>query len=538
MAQDLDVKIGAQFVGGKAFNQAKKEIGGLEGAAAALGKRLAGALSVYAIVDFAKKSIEAFAKDQAAAKALELQLQNTGNAFATADVEYFIQKTQKLTGVLDDNLRPAFQTLLTSSQSVIDSQKALAVALDISAATGKPLEEVSAALAKGYTGQTTAIQRLGVGIDDTTLKSGNMNKILGELQSKFSGQAQTRVKTFAGQIDQLKVAANDASEIIGKSLVDSITKLAGSDGDVTKVADAITSIATATGDAIYGLTSLIKKISELPGAQGFLGKLFDLKSTPVGILASYGKAQRQQDMAKGKSNFQYSLGAGAAGEIAAKKQVQIEKDRTKAIQTQNKLLADQTKTKKASALFDIDQIQIMAALQGQLSDNEKLRLQLQMALLQGNAAEADRLSNELAKSQLLTTGLAAAIANLPPALNPFKEFPNYINDILRQLMQLQDAMNKLKMPDLSQQTAISGLSPFAAAFGFPSTQAAADFRAMERSPYSPNVNVGFNNQGMPITVQVQLDGRTIAESTTDYQLNNSMSGSFSTIGSNGRVRDY
>ena len=45
MAQDLDVKIGAQFVGGKAFDQAKKQIGGLEGAAAALGKRLAGALS-------------------------------------------------------------------------------------------------------------------------------------------------------------------------------------------------------------------------------------------------------------------------------------------------------------------------------------------------------------------------------------------------------------------------------------------------------------------------------------------------------------
>lgn len=538
MAQDLDVKIGAQFVGGKAFDQAKKQIGGLEGAAAALGKRLAGALSVYAVANYAKKSIEAFAKDQAAAKALELQLQNTGNAFATADVEYFIQKTQKLTGVLDDNLRPAFQTLLTSSQSVIDSQKALAVALDISAATGKPLEEVSAALAKGYTGQTTAIQRLGVGIDATTLKSGNMNKILDELQSKFSGQAQARVKTFAGQIDQLKVAANDASEIIGKSLVDSITKLAGSDGDVTKVADAITSIATATGDAIYGLTSLIKKISELPGAQGFLGKLFDLKSTPVGILASYGKAQRQQDMAKGKSTFEYSLGAGAGAEIAAQKQKQIEKDRLALLAKQNKLIADQNKTKKAGTLFDIDQIQILAALQGKLSDNEKLRLQLQMALLQGNATESDRLSNELAKSQLLTTGLAAAIANLPPALNPFKEFPNYINDLLRQLALLQDAMNKLKMPDFTQQVSGGALTASAAAFGFQTNTAYQAFRAGERANYSSDMGIGSNAQSQPIVVQVQLDGRTVSETVTDYQLNNSMSGSFASIGSNGRVRDY
>ena len=77
-----------------------------------------------------------------------------------------------------------------------------------------------------------------------------------------------------------------------------------------------------------------------------------------------------------------------------------------------------------------------------------------------------------------------------------------------------------------------------AAFGFQTNTAYQAFRAGEQSSYSPNVNVGFNNQGMPITVQVQLDGRTIAESTTDYQLNNSMSGSFASIGSNGRVRDY
>ena len=193
---------------------------------------------------------------------------------------------------------------------------------------------------------------------------------------------------------------------------------------------------------------------------------------------------------------------------------------------------------KGSNLLDLEQIQILAALQGKLSDNEKLRLQLQFALITGNAAEADRLSNELAKSQLLTTGLATAIANLPPALNPFKEFPNYINDLLRQLALLQDAMNKLKMPDFTQQVSGGALTASAAAFGFQTNTAYQAFRAGERASYSPDVNVGFNNQGMPITVQVQLDGRTIAESTTDYQLNNSMSGSFASIGSNGRVRDY
>ena len=504
MAQDLDVKIGAQFVGGKAFDQAKKQIGGLEGAAAALGKRLAGALSVYAVANYAKKSIEAFAKDQAAAKALELQLQNTGNAFATADVEYFIQKTQKLTGVLDDQLRPAFQTLLTSSMSVIDSQKALTVALDISAATGRSVEEVSAALAKGYTGQTTAIQRLGVGIDAATLKTGDMNKILGALQEKFSGQASARVQTFAGQMDILKTSAANASEIIGQNLVEAFMKLSGSENNINALGDGLESFATKIGNIIYLVGNLIEKIKHIP----FIGKALEflVANNLFSQLSKMGEQARQADLAKQKTPaFTYSLGAGAAGEIAASKQKQIEKDRLALLAKQNKLIADQNKTKKAGTLFDIDKIQVIAALQGQISDNEKLRLQLQFALLTNNAAEADRLSNELAKSQLLTTGLAAAIANLPPALNPFKEFPSYINDLLRQLALLQDAMNKFKMPDFTQQVSGGALTASAAAFGFQTNTAYQAFRAGEQSSYSPNVNVGFNNQGMPITVQVQLD---------------------------------
>lgn len=543
--QDIDIKIGAQFVGGKAFDNARKQIGGIEGAAASLAKKLLGAFSVYKILEFGKKSVEAFAKDEAAAKALEIQLKNTGNAFATADVEYFIQKTQKLTGVLDDDLRPAFQSILTSSGSVIDAQKALGVALDVAAATGNSVVEVSQALAKGYTGQTTAIQRLGVGIDKATLASGDMNKILDALSTKFAGQAQERVKTFAGQLDLLKVSANNASEIIGKDLVDSMSMLAGSEGDIRALTAAIEEFATKIGDAIYGVSSLISEFKKLPGVGQSLDFLLNNKIIgPFALLnqlSDIGKQQKQKDLAKRTSTFTYSLGAGATGEIAAQKQKQIEKDRLKLLKDQNKAIKDQASIKKGNALFDMQQIQIMAALQGKLTDEEKLRLALQLAIIQGNVTEVDRLSAELAKSQLLTTGLATAIANLPPALNPFKEFPNYINDILRQILMLQDALNKLKMPDLVASTA-GALTASAQAMGFASNEAYQSFRAGERSSYSPNVAIGMNAAGTTI-VNVTVDGSVISQGDlTDAirssLLDQSASGSFSTIGSNGRVRDY
>jgi hypothetical protein len=74
-----------------------------------------------------------------------------------------------------------------------------------------------------------------------------------------------------------------------------------------------------------------------------------------------------------------------------------------------------------------------------------------MALLQDNASEADRLSNLLAISQLQTTGLAFAIKNLPPALNPLQDYPNYVNKAISDISLIQDALNKLKAPVLTVQ---------------------------------------------------------------------------------------
>jgi hypothetical protein len=136
----------------------------------------------------------------------------------------------------------------------------------------------------------------------------------------------------------------------------------------------------------------------------------------------------------------FAEGAAARAAADAKKAAA---EQLKATKAQTKALQDQGKLNKAKTLFDIDQIQILAALQGKVTAEEKLRLSLQMALLQGNASEAERLSKELAISQLKTTNLALAISNLPKALNPFAGWGKEIDDLIKKILEMLGLLAKI-----------------------------------------------------------------------------------------------
>lgn len=513
----------------KGAKSAKSDLDNLAGSA----KKLAGAFGVAfglgRVKSFAAASIKAYAADQAAAKSLEIQLKNTGNAFATDSVEAYIASLQKTYRVLDDNLRPAYQTLLTSTGSVIDTQKALNVALDISAATGKSLEEVSSALAKGYNGQTTAIQRLGVGIDKTTLASGDMNKILDVLSGKFKGQASAAAETYQGKLNALSIASANVKEIIGKSLVDSLSLL-GKDETINTLTAEMEAFATQIGDVIYGLGVMLSK---LEGVAKFIPKGDTsgyLMAIPVvgaylEALANSGAKARAQANAP-TSNFTYSLGAGAAGEIAKAKQAQIEKERLAALKKQTALQQAQLKAqkeaaalKKSQGVLDIQQAGILIALQGKISENEKLRLELQLALLTGNAKEADRLSNALLLSQSQLTGLASFIANLPKALNPFADYPSYIQMALAELAKLQAAQNSLginqnaapvKTLEQARVEAVAGVARVTDIYT----------SLMDKIANTNKVSADTPN----ITVQVEVGGQQLTDIVTNQQINNSASG--------------
>jgi hypothetical protein len=176
-----------------------------------------------ALVEATKNAIA----DEEAQKNLALTLQNTTKATDAqiAAVESYITQTSLSKGITDDVLRPAFERLSRSTKDVEESQKLLNIALDISTATGKPLETVANALGKAYDGNAAALGKLGLGIDSNILKSGDMNAITKALAENFGGFASQRAETFSGKMDRLKIAFDEGKETIGGFVLDAITPL-------------------------------------------------------------------------------------------------------------------------------------------------------------------------------------------------------------------------------------------------------------------------------------------------------------------------
>ena len=116
--------------------------------------------------------------------------------------------------------------MVRATKDVEEAQKLQSLALDISAGSGKSLESVSNALAKAAEGQTTALGKLGVGIDAADLKTMSLDKITKTLSDTFGGQAQAKTETYQGKMDKLKVAFDEAKESVGTALLPIITKMA------------------------------------------------------------------------------------------------------------------------------------------------------------------------------------------------------------------------------------------------------------------------------------------------------------------------
>ena len=398
----------------KGLKKGKKEVSAFEKQIKSFAKVFAAAFSVNALTNFSRKAVQAFMADEKAAKSLEQQLKNTGYQFSGPAVEMYIANLQKTTGVLDDQLRPAFQQLLTVTGSLTTSQDALNTALNISAATGRSLTEVTSALSRGYAGNTTGLSRLGAGLSKTLLKTNDMNLIMGELNKKFAGQSAARLTTYAGKMDLLTAAAANAQEIIGKSLLDALTAL-GDDNSIEGLTKNMEDFATATGDVIYGLGIVAKKIKELTTIPG-LGSLFDIRNIPV-IGAYLGGLQQIGQNARERNNSQFNtVVRPSTAEIAT--QLKLLKAKKDELAILNKKNAADKNVEELKKKFDIERIGLTVALNAAVDEETKLRIRAQLAILDNNDALAKKILEEM-KAAEAAKKLADAANKAAMALGTF-----------------------------------------------------------------------------------------------------------------------
>jgi len=431
----------------KGFKQAESAVNRLENGAKSLAKTLGVAFSARAVVQFGQASVKAFVADDNAARSLGVTLKNLGLETGNTSIYIndMISRLEKQTGVLDDQLRPAMDRLLRATGSITKSQTLLNLALDISAGTGKDLTTVSQGLQKAYLGNNASLGRLGVGLSKAELTSSSFEEIQVRLTKLFAGQASSAAASYAGQLNILAIASNNVKEIIGKGLVDALISI-GENQSVSNLATQMETVATNTADVIRGVGLIVASLKKLPGT-GFFDSFFKFadKYNLISIVGKSGaQSRRAAEVAKGKNPIQSgsylnkakptpvdtAAAKAAAASLAAQK---------KAL----KLTQDAQKLSRAGSIFDLKQIEITAALKGNLTEEERVRLQLLLAVEQGNVDKADELTKKLKIIQDQNTALAAAIAALPTAGNPFADADNGQKVLAQDIIDTRDGLKDL-----------------------------------------------------------------------------------------------
>lgn len=196
----------------KGINKATKDIAkftrGVKGIAGALGI----GLGIGALVSGLREVGQAASEDVRSQALLATQLRNTTGATSEqiAGIEKVIQAMQMQVGIADDELRPAYASLVRATGDVNRAQSLLALSADIAAGTGKDLASVSVAVGKAAAGQTTSLYRLVPALKGSA-------DWAGEAKKQFAGMAETAAMN--DPFKQINIIFGEMQEQIGMKLL-------------------------------------------------------------------------------------------------------------------------------------------------------------------------------------------------------------------------------------------------------------------------------------------------------------------------------
>lgn len=535
---ELRIPIIGEFKGKKAFGDANKSTNALDKSVKRLGKSLAAVFGAQQLLKFAKNASKAFIEDEKAANRLATAVKNLGLEFETPRIERFISDLSRATGVTDDQLRPAMQRLLQTTGSVTKAQELLAQATDISAGSGVDYETVVSDLSKAYVGQTRGLTKYALGVSVAELKNMKFAEVQERLNKAFSGANAEYLTTYAGKLQLITTAAGEASETIGKSLVESLVSVFAA-GDTTNFVNQIDTLATKIADTVAAVVFGFQKLYVLTSDRAILASFNPFDDYEKNALAAIEAAEKAAKFRRNMPSMGYQ-GSQAVGiyatpaQIAARKKSEAdaakrERDRAamakKTLDTQKQ----QNALLKASKTLNLEAISIEAALKGKISETDRLSLELQKAILAGNATLATQVSDQLQAAIKSNNELRQSLLTTPEAPNPFR---NWKVPEMGPLGGLAAGVIAGVNPNQVYPEPVMPVAPVAPpAFNVP--QYAAD----SLTQYGPlgglaaGVIAGVNMQ--PPSVTVVLDSKEITSIVTETQTNNTLSGSFGSLNRSG-----
>jgi hypothetical protein len=519
---DLKIDIATVFSGKKAFGQAETATQKLTGSVKSLGRALGVTFGAALAVNYLKRSaraaVEAQAQTDRLTKLLRVTVMATDDQIRAIDEQS--TALERLGVVTKGNIQQVQSQLATFNLQTTTIQALTPAILDYvtaekgATATTADFKSMTNGLAQALNGNFASLTRVGFVIDDVTrktIKNGNESErvaaIVGVLDSTYKGFNESLRDTPVGQMQLLTNAAEDALTVIGGGLLEALGAAGGS-GGLTASLEGIAKLAATISDLFVGIGRTTAALR--PFFDG--SNLFSAIAQYRRITADF----REQDRLAG-------LGSGITPAISAelkkaaveKASLKLSKEKTKAITKQTKAIKEQTALQKANTLFDLEKTQIIAALNGEISKDERRRLELQLAILTGNTDEASKLAGQLAKSQGLTQEMVNFLRDLPDAKNPFSAWQSYLDQIEAQVRRIAGG---------GVGGGGTGGSGFVGAPIMPTSITGGTTISSNDFPVASMSGGAAVGQGGDVYVEVVIDGQKVAGAVSSYQTNNYLSG--------------
>ena len=454
---NIVIDIAAEFTGNKAFKQAGSATDKLGKQAKKLAGALGLGLSATAVLAYGKAAVKAAVADEKAQKQLALALKNVGLGRDAAASEEYIQRLQSEFGIVDDLLRPAYQTLAVATRDSAESQRLLNLALDISASTGKDLGSVTAALSKAYLGNNTSLSKLGVGISKADLKTKSFLEVTEELAKTFAGAATESANSLAGQMAKLEVASANVKEILGKGIIDSLIILSGNT-TVDELAMDMETAATNAAAFLKTVSEIVRYLNKpMMAVSGSIAD-FVIKTDPFVDLIIEGdpsgfmkkKVTGQSGIAaQGLTDLARLQLAYATKTLTTKKKITQEENKTLKV-ARSKAALDKAALAllKGEEVFDMDKIQNEAALKNQAEQLGKATNGAQVLQIANDTARLNVKKSILALEDAMATKDEAAIKAATSKLNADLGILAALTGQDAQLTTIKSILDTLKPKDL------------------------------------------------------------------------------------------
>lgn len=255
----------------------------------AVGGAMTAGVTTPIVAGFALATKAAIDEEKAMSNLATQVLKNTDATKKDVDaLEGWITKTAYATGVADDDLRPALSRLVSTTKDVTKSHGLLKQAMDISAATGKPLEAVVGALQKGYLGNVGGLSKLGIATKDAEGKTLTFKEIMRKAVDTYGGAASQAAETTAGKMAVMRNKMNDVVETIGTQLIPIVTKVVDF---VSKWIEKFNSLTPAqqkiiviVGLVVAAIGPLLMVLGQIIAIAPAVGAAFTFMTGPVGLI--------------------------------------------------------------------------------------------------------------------------------------------------------------------------------------------------------------------------------------------------------------